>query len=275
MSTISSPSTIPSCYDVLDVDRDASSDEIREAWRSAIVDLTPADRRFRLYSQAAEVLLDDERRAAYDAELAPAEIEPATVPGPDLAPGPPRAEEAEAVASAAPAEVEPAGSVRSRVVPTWLLIGLALLVAASVGLATYLLSQPSEAAVEEATGTARTAAERAAVPLLSYDFRSLDGDQEAAHGVITSEYRSDYDDLFELIRENAPSTKTAVDVQVIGSSIVRAGEDRVEILLFVNRPTTNKATKEPVVYKDQVTLTMERVGDEWLVDDLATSPIAH
>jgi Mce-associated membrane protein len=45
-------------------------------------------------------------------------------------------------------------------------------------------------------------------------------------------------------------------------------------MLFVNRPTTNKATTEPVVYKDQVTLTMERVADEWLVDDLETSPIA-
>jgi Mce-associated membrane protein len=261
---------MPNCYDVLDVDRDASPEEIREAWRSAILDLTPADRRFRLYSQAAEVLLDDERRAAYDAELAPAETETE----PDRAPIPVREEEAEGPTDATPAVAEPARGSRSRVVPTWLLIGLALLVAASVGLAAYLLSQPSEEAVEGATGTARTAAERAAVPLLSYDFRSLDADQEAAHGVITSEYRSDYDDLFELIRENAPATRTVVDVEVIGSAIVRAGEDRAEILLFVNRPTTNKATQEPVVYKDQVTLTMERVGDDWLVDDLATSPIA-
>ncbi len=274
MSTIHDVSAMPSWYDVLDVDRDASREEIREAWRTAIADLTPADRRFRLYSQAAEVLLDDDRRAAYDAELAPLEREQATEPEPvaDLAPDP--AGEDEATAEDAPAVVEPAPGGRAPVAPTWLLIGLALLVAASMGLAAYLFSQPSEEAVEEATGTARTAAERAAVPLLSYDFRSLDADQEAAHGVITSEYRSDYDDLFELIRENAPATKTVVDVEVIGSAIVRAGEDRAEILLFVNRPTTNKATQEPVVYKDQVTVTMERVGGEWLVDDLATSPIA-
>ena len=29
-----------------------------------------------------------------------------------------------------------------------------------------------------------------------------------------------------------------------------------------------------MVYKDQVTLTMEQVDDEWLVDDLRTSPVA-
>ena len=59
-----------SWYDVLDVEPDASADEIRAAWRAAVADLDPTDRRFRVYNQAAEVLLDPSRRAAYDAELA-------------------------------------------------------------------------------------------------------------------------------------------------------------------------------------------------------------
>lgn len=249
----------PNWYDVLDVSPTAGTDEIRAAWRSAIADLTPADRRFRLYNQAAEVLLDDDQRAAYDAELAAAE--PELEPEPEVDADPP-----------APVLQEQRGPARA--VPTWLIAALAVLVAGSVVLAAYLWSQPSEGTVEEATGTARTSAERAAVPLLSYDYESLDADQEAAHEVVTSGYRSDYDDLFEVIKENAPSTETVVEVDVIASAIVRAGDDRAEILLFVNRPTTNRATTEPVVYKDQVTLTMERVGEEWLVDDLATSPIA-
>lgn len=248
----------PNSYDVLDVDPTATPDEIRDAWWSAISDLTPADRRFRLYNQAAEVLLDDEQRAAYDAELAAAEPEVEREPQPESQP-----------ASAVTGQRGPV-----RTVPTWLIAALAVLVAASLGLTAYLLFQPSEGAVEEATGTARAAAERAAVPLLSYGHKTLDADQEAAHEVITSGYRSDYDDLFELIRENAPATRTAVEVEVLSSAVVRAGDDRAEIMLFVNRPTTNKATTEPVVYKDQVTLTMERVADEWLVDDLETSPIA-
>ena len=63
----------PSWYDVLDVDEDATPAEIRRAWKTAIADLDPGDRRFRLANQAAEVLLDPERRAAHDAELAAAE----------------------------------------------------------------------------------------------------------------------------------------------------------------------------------------------------------
>ena len=269
--------TGPGWYDVLDVEPTATTDEIRAAWRSAIADLTPADRRFRLYNQAAEVLLDDEQRAAYDAELAAAAPEPDREPDPetdaeveDPAQVEPRREQS------LPTEPPELPQPAARLVPTWLIVVLALWAAAAVGVTGYLWQQPSEDAVESAVGTARTAAERAVVPLLSYDYQSLDADQQAAHDVITSGYQKrDYDDLFELIRENAPTTQTVVDVEVIASAVVRAGEDRAEILLFVNRPTTNKATTEPVVYKDQVTLTMERVGDQWLVDDLKTSPIGQ
>ena len=65
-----------------------------------------------------------------------------------------------------------------------------------------------------------------------------------------------------------------VTAEVIASGIVRSGDDRVSVLVFVNRPTTNKQIKQPVVYKDQVTVTLQRVGDSWLVDDLVTSPAA-
>ena len=45
--------------------------EIRAAWKTAIADLDPGDRRFRALNEAAEVLLDKDRRAAYDASLEP------------------------------------------------------------------------------------------------------------------------------------------------------------------------------------------------------------
>lgn len=57
-------------YDVLDVDETASTADIRAAWKTAVADLDPTDRRFRAYNDAAAVLLDGERRASYDAELA-------------------------------------------------------------------------------------------------------------------------------------------------------------------------------------------------------------
>ncbi|NYI80826.1 J domain-containing protein [Nocardioides panzhihuensis] len=67
---MSSPMSSPTWYDLLDVEPDAASADIRAAWKAAIADLDPTDRRFRTLNEAAAVLLDEEKRAAYDAELA-------------------------------------------------------------------------------------------------------------------------------------------------------------------------------------------------------------
>ena len=45
MSDTQSSTQSPSWYDVLDVDRTASRDEVRAAWRSGIADLEPGSRR--------------------------------------------------------------------------------------------------------------------------------------------------------------------------------------------------------------------------------------
>lgn len=288
----------PSLYDLLDVEPTASDAEIRAAWKSAIADLDPSDRRFRAYNQAAEVLLDPDQRAAYDAQL---ERRTATTPGDDDGPapadhGPPpatgsptsqpgrfptaitglkrriaRPDRSRQQAAPKPAAGSPA---TGRLVPGWLLAGLAVVVAGLIAGVIYLANQPSDTEVAESTRTAQSAAEQAIVPILSYDAKTLEEDQAAAQARMTSDYRKEYDKLFEAIKENAPRTRTVVAANVVASGVVRSGVDRVEVLLFVNRPTTNRAQRQPVTYRDQVTVTMEKVGTDWLVDDLETSPVA-
>lgn len=73
------------------------------------------------------------------------------------------------------------------------------------------------------------------------------------------------------IEESAPQTETVVRTEVLASGLVRSGHERVQVLVFVDRPTRNKALEEPVVYRDQVRVTMEKVGDRWLVDQLCTT----
>ncbi len=77
-----------SWYDVLGVDETATPEQIRTAWKDSIAELSPGDRKFRVCNEAAEVLLDPERRAAYDAEIgvapvaadAPTDLPPTTLP---------------------------------------------------------------------------------------------------------------------------------------------------------------------------------------------------
>lgn len=298
----------PTWYDLLDVSPDASEDEVRSAWKSQIADLEPGDRRFDALNRAAKVLLDPAARAEYDARLEAEQPESEDVE-PDAGERPNRhVEAAPAVPPLTHVETErerkrllrhrskeQARDWRPREkqvlatrtrhpleVPTWLLAGLAyvavVLVAGTAWVwlsgATALTQLPGVPGDDEAAREAQTAAERAVVPVLSYDHRDLEGSAEAAQRHMTGAYRKKYDQLFAVIEDNAPQTEATVTAEVVASGIVRTTEDRVQVLVFVDRPTTNKTSTEPVVYKDQVTLSMQRVDDEWLVDDMITSPVS-
>jgi Mce-associated membrane protein len=253
-----------SWYDVLDVAHDATADQIRAAWRAAVAELDPTDRRFRVYNQAAEVLLDPAARASYDAELAVLQAER----GRSDEAEPRRNDRSEPEASVlARDDSRPAGSV-----PGWLLMVVAGLTALAVACVLVLLSRPTSASVEGDAQAAQAAAERAVVPLLSYDAKNLDRSQAQATPYLTTDERQQYDKLFAVIRQNAPHMGTVVRAKYLASGIVRTGTDRVDVLVFVNQLTTNKQhPKDPVVYKNQVTVTMAKVGGDWLVDNLSTS----
>ena len=103
-----SPVPSPTWYDVLGVHRDASPAEIKAAWRTATDTFVPGSGsggQFRMFNEAADVLLDPERRAAYDETLGAAPVDTTVVepeheePGPS-APGPVPAEPEESTEAA-------------------------------------------------------------------------------------------------------------------------------------------------------------------------------
>ncbi len=269
-------SDAPTWYDVLDVPRDAPSEDVRAAWKDRIADLEPGDRRFDTFNRAAKVLLDPPARAAYDASLPDEDTdslsdeatEALTVEGaPAPAPGPARTRPGLVT------RLRRSSTTGSQGVPTWLLAGLGVLAAGLLAAVAWTWTSTGAAAADDSgVRAAQVAAERAVVPVLSYDYETLQADQREAQALMTGGYREEYDKLFTVLEENAPRTRTRVSASVVSSGIVRASDDRVQVLVFVDRPTTNKLNAEPVVYKDQVTVSMQRVDGEWLVDDLVTSP---
>lgn len=258
----------PSWYDLLDVAPDAPPEEIRAAWKASIADLDPGDRRFRMRNEAAEVLLDPQRRAAYDAELA------ASAPPPEPAPAATAPAATTTTISTATSTTTHPTTRQGRVgwlVPGWLLAGVAVLTVLVIGACVWVVTTtPSDASLRESGRAAQSAAETAIGPVLSYNAAHLDEDQKAAESYLTPSYRKKYDALFAVIKQNAPQTRTVVTTKVVDSGVIRSSEDRVDVLLFVNRPTTNKQHRTPVVYKDQVTARMQKVGGDWLVDCLLT-----
>lgn len=245
----------PTWYDVLGVDPAASSDEIRVAWRSTIAELDPTDPRFKTANRAAEVLLDDEQRAAYDAELAPA--------------------------TPADAHAEPSGRERTAtawaswlpVAPTWLLTVLGTLVLVLAVAVGWLLTKPTDDDVEEHMLAAQRATETGLETVLAYDFRSMEDDRAEAEALMTEEYAETSAEPFADVKAKADQEKPQVAAEVVATGVVRSDPEaeRVAVYAFVDQTISN-ADSAPVTYRNTVTVTLERDGDEWLIDDMQTRP---
>ena len=127
-------------------------------------------------------------------------------------------------------------------------------------------SLPDDRQIEDARG----AAEAAVVPVLAFDYRTLEEDRAEARTYLTDRYAKEYDRLFDAaVLPNAERTRTVVGVRFLESAVVRTGEERVDVLVFVNRRTANKQRTQD--YFDQVTLRMLEIDGTWLVDCLVTS----
>lgn len=292
---MSSTMTSPTWYDLLDVEPDAATDDIRAAWKSAIADLDPTDRRFRTLNEAAAVLLDEKKRAAYDAELAALEEEAAEDEAAGEVEDAPEPEDEEA-----DAEAKESGGRTLPALPTWGLIAagalaLAAVVAAGVvffgqvkvdtvsnnnvttstveGAVGKQITRNHQLLVEEQGADALEAAKKAVVPLLSYDYSKMDESKSKAHDVMTKDYREDYDRLFAVLVDNVPETKTVVKTLApVDAGVIRVSEDTVQILVLVDRQVTNAQRSTPIGYQEYAMLTMAKVGDEWLVDKVETRP---
>jgi Mce-associated membrane protein len=259
----------PSLYDLLNVDESASTEEIRAAWKAAIADLDPSDRRFRAFNQAAEVLLDPERRRAYDAEIAGEEAEEPE-PEPEPEPAPEQEPEPEPEPSAPEAEVD-------RTVPLRLLVVAGVLALLAMVGTVWIWTQPGAGGDvdrydqrEEAAGQAEAAAEAAVGPVLSFDYRGgLDDDAARAEPYLTEDYARERQGLMEELDATARSGQVVVEADPIATGVTRSGDDRAEILVFVDQRTSRKDTPEPFVLEQWVRVTMVHEGDRWLIDNLA------
>ena len=288
-------STNPTWYDVLGVSRDASPAEIKAAWRDATDKFEPGSGagQFRMFNEAADVLLDPARRAEYDASLAapggtseaatphpaPAAVEPTHQVDPQTDVKAQRREERarrreqkrEAKASQAPA-AEPA-SRRTMVVA-----GLvALLAVAAVVVAVVLgLQVRTEARVADAREQAPAAAERAAKAIFAYNYQDMPADLARAKPYLTDSFAKEFTKNFHLLEKQADGTpgpaietKTVVKSDVPATSVVDAEDGVVRVLAYVNL-TSTRPGRDPQIFQNRVTMKMVKDGDRWLVDKVDT-----
>jgi Mce-associated membrane protein len=302
-STPTSPN--PTWYDVLGVSRDASPAVIKAAWRNATDKFEPGSGsgQFRMFNEAADVLLDPERRAAYDASLdgdqarvrpaGPSVEEPAPPPPAPLVDEPtddgptavqpgthtyPKAERrreraerrARKSATRSAADFEAASPLAGILAVVLALLTVLALVAAGF----FAFQARNDAQTADARDKAPAAAENAAKAILSYDYRRLPTDRKRAEEFLTPKYKKDYEKTFKLLEKQkdgspgaAIQTKTSVTASVVGSGVMDADPDTARVLVFVNQ-VSKRPGRDPQMFQNRVAMTMKQVEDRWLVDNL-------
>jgi Mce-associated membrane protein len=281
MTTNSTPN--PTWYDILGVTRDASPADIKAAWRNATDKFEPGSgaSQFRLFNEAADVLLDPERRAEYDAEIdgaEPVEAEPHAAEPVEAEPRVVEPVEAEPeVAEVAPVAAPAGGGFFGALgrVPDLVIALVAALAVASLVLAGYLgIRIHDSVAVADAGPDAAATAERALNDVLSYDYRKMDADRDRAVRYLTSSYKKQYLKTFALLTQGADGTpggavktKAVVTADVLDTGIVDAERNRVRVIAFVNQSSV-KGSSQPAIFQNRVVVTMVRHGDDWLIDNI-------
>jgi Mce-associated membrane protein len=122
-----------------------------------------------------------------------------------------------------------------------------------------------------AAESAPSVAERAAEAILAYDHGNIDADQDSAQRFMTSSFAEEYATTFEqTVKPAARTYRAQVEAEVHGSSVVRAAQDRVRVLLFVDQTTRSTAHERPQVALNRVEFDMVLRDGEWLVDDISS-----
>jgi Mce-associated membrane protein len=101
----------------------------------------------------------------------------------------------------------------------------------------------------------------------SYDFRQLDEHEMHIMAVTTARFWSEIEPTLPVVREVAPRKQITVTAEVIATSLRVLEPGRAELLLFVNRSTT-QAGDPPQPDATSVVVTAERIGSTWKIDGL-------
>ncbi|HWU21360.1 MAG TPA: hypothetical protein VN088_07545 [Nocardioides sp.] len=287
----------PNLYDLLDVEESASAEEVRAAWKAAIADLEPSDRRFRAFNDAAGVLLDPAKRTAYDEELANAranEMADEPEPGPAVEAEPvaePDADRPEPAVSLAkpsepeqdpePDQVESAEdtedaqdeqSASTEGPALWALAAAGVVALAAIVLAVWVLTRPGvddsskqqgAADVTAGSSTVEHFVSDTLVPAMSYDYRTWRTDLGKFEAYMTpteaAKYKRGWKALGPQVEQQHAIVASHTPTDAPGTGLTRISDDgtRAVVLAFIDQDVRKLATA-PFTLKMWATFVLEK-----------------
>jgi len=148
---------------------------------------------------------------------------------------------------------------------TW--TALLLFVVTGVGLLGWQHHLHNQA--EEARQQATEAATAAVPDVLSYNYRTIDDDLARAKTHLTGDFARQFGQLTsQIVAPQAVQGQITTRAEIAATSVVEAVPNRVVELLFVNQTTQGLNLPQPRVDGSRLVLTMEKVNNQWLIQNL-------
>ena len=150
---------------------------------------------------------------------------------------------------------------------------LVVLVLAEIG---YLAVDPSASAEQRPVVLgdleARSVVDEAAQSLTeitSTSYQNYDEQVAQATTLMTPEFAEHYRTTAESLRPTFMDRKREIAAQVVASAVVRATDQQVQALVFLDSQLSEDGS-EPVVLPYRTLVTMTRSGHDWLVSSIET-----
>jgi hypothetical protein len=169
---------------------------------------------------------------------------------------------------------EPAEPPRERDWKRIALVLAALLTLAVIGCIGLAVSRAQSQGQVEADRMATRAAERVVVNWLTYDYRTYRNDMSWITASGTPKFRKEFSgEALEGLRKRIVGPRQLVSRgRVVNSAATATDADHVRVLLFTDQTLTDKDIRNdggaPLHARSGVELTMVKIGDRWLVDDM-------
>lgn len=111
--------------------------------------------------------------------------------------------------------------------------------------------------------------------VLSYDYRTLDKSQKAAEACITTEFKTQYEQTFDVVKQLAPQKKAVITFQVANGGVQSVSKDGNQwvVLLYGQSAYSDTTTKagSPRLDVSSPVVTLTKVDGKWLVSNLNTT----
>ncbi|GAA4620776.1 hypothetical protein [Saccharopolyspora hordei] len=192
---------------------------------------------------------------------------------PEQAEAPSSAEESAAGSSSEKRSDEEDATGRRPVWPLWVATVVLAGLAVWFGVEAYTVRYTGPAANEALVSAGKTSevsgqVSEAVEKLFSYDFNDTGKTEAAARELLTGPAVQRYEELFAVVKQQAPEQQLIVTTTVKDRAVTRLQGDRAELLLFVDQHARRANAPGENAGPAQISVSAEKHGDVWKISQI-------